>query len=100
MIEKNILRQLYDGKVYPSANVGVNSSELEKANELAEDAKVAFAKTLSDSDRKEFDELYELHRKSYAIYSYECFAHGFKLGVTLLYEALKDADSLTKHTMR
>ena len=98
MVKKNILQQLFDGKVYPSANIGVGNPELHTANWLAEDAKVQFAKKLLDSDREEFNKIYELYSNASGIYSYESFAHGFKLGVTLLHEALSDADGLTKHS--
>ena len=98
MVEKNLLQQLFDGKVFPSANIGVGNPELHTATRLAEDAKVKFAKKLPDIDREEFNQIYDLHDKASGIYSYESFAHGFKLGVTLLHEALSDADGLTKHS--
>ena len=98
MAEKNILQQLFDGKVIPSMNIGVDNPELHKANRLAEDAKIRFAKNLPDSDHEGFNKVHELYDKAFRIYFYESFAHGFKLGVTLLHEALSDTDALTKHS--
>ena len=98
MIEKSVLQRLFEGKVHPSANIGVDNAELHNANKDAEEARVDFVKKLPESDRGDFDEIYELYDKAFRIYHYECFAHGFKLGVTLLHEALSDQNNLTKHS--
>ena len=94
----DLLQQLFDGKVHPSANIGIDNAELHNANKDAEEAKADFAKKVPGSNLEDFDKIYELYEKAFKIYYYECFAYGFRLGVTLLYEALKDADSLTKHS--
>jgi len=97
MSEKNILQQLYDGNIVLSADIGVNNPELQTANTLAEDAQIRFAKNLVDSDREEFNKVYDLYDRASQIYYYECFAYGFRLGVTLLHEALSGVDVLSKH---
>jgi len=100
MTEKDILKQLFNGRVYPSENIGVNNSALHKANAIAEDAKVNFSKKITECDRAEFNEIFDLYYNAFRIYHYECFSHGFKLGVTLMHEALRDSDTLTRHSSR
>lgn len=86
-MSKNILQQLFDGEVYPAEDI-IGNRKLSKR--LAEE-KAAFIKSLSEHDREMFQKVDDLNDESANIYGYECFAHGFKLGATLLFEALRDS---------
>ncbi|MCL2235446.1 MAG: hypothetical protein FWB98_03265 [Defluviitaleaceae bacterium] len=39
---ENILKQLYEGKIYPNENVGLDNPELQKLNAVVAEAKEQF----------------------------------------------------------
>ena len=85
---RNIVEQLFFGDICPSEHIGNDSPEYQKAQSLLADAKARFSQCLSEADRDEFQKLEELQNKAAGIYSYECFAHGFKLAASLLVEVV------------
>ena len=92
MMNKNILKQLYDGEIYPAENIIGNANpELQKINERLAEEKAAFIKSLSEADRAKFQSVDDLNDESAALYGYECFAHGFKLAVSLMTESMSGA---------
>ena len=95
MMNKSILQQLYDGEIYPAENIIGNANpELQKINDRLAGEKAAFIKSLSEADRANFQKVNDLNDESAALYGYECFAHGFKLAVSLLTESLNGADGI------
>jgi hypothetical protein len=93
-MENRILQQLYEGKIYPAENIGSDNPELQKIHGVLADEKAKFMKSLSDSQRENFQRLEDLQDESATIYAYESFVHGSKLGVTLLVEGLSDSENL------
>ena len=91
-MEKPILKRLYDGEIYPSENICVDTPEYHKINNKLADEKERFEKTLTDSNRSLFTSIEDLHYEITELYSYEGFAHGFKLAVSLMFEALNDTE--------
>ena len=92
MMNKNILKQLYDGEIYPAENIIGNANpELQKINERLAEEKAAFIKSLSEADRAKFQSVDDLNDESAALYGYECFAYGFKLAVSLMTESMSGA---------
>ena len=87
-VNKNILQQLFFGEVYPSENIGSDNPELQKMQSTLTDEKSKFAESLPDNYHEGFQSLSELQNNCAGIYSYECFAYGFKLATTLLLESL------------
>jgi hypothetical protein len=87
-MDKSIIRQLFFGEVYPSENVGSDCPELQKIHLVIAEEKGKFLQNLSEADREHFNRLEDLQNESAGIYSYECFAHGFKLANMLLVESL------------
>ena len=94
MMNKSILQQLYDGEIYPAENIGNANPELQKIHDRLAGEKAAFIKSLSEADRANFQKVNDLNDESAALYGYECFAHGFKLAVSLLTESLNGADGI------
>ena len=92
----NILQQLFDGKIYPSENIGIDNPQIQKANGIVADEKERFISGLSESSREDFNRLDDLQGESAALYAYESFVHGYKLGITLLIEALSDSKGLAR----
>ena len=93
---KNILQQLFDGELYPSENLCVNTPEYKRINEALGKEKEQFEATLSEGNCKHFEKLEGLYLELASLFSYEGFASGYRLGIMLLFEALKDPDSSTK----
>jgi len=85
---KSILQQLYDGEIYPSENIRVDTLEYHKLKSSLTDKKERFIKTLSDNNRDLFKSIEELYDELPEIYCYTGFEYGFKLAVSLMSEAL------------
>ena len=86
-MDNNILRQLYEGKIYPNESIGIDNPELQEMSAVVGAEKEKFIKSLSDTDRENFLKLDDLLDESASLYGYENFAYGFKLAVSLLMEA-------------
>jgi len=97
VMDKSILRQLFFGEVYPSENVGGDCPELQKIHAILAEEKGKFLQNLSEADRENFNSLEDLQNESAGIYSYECFAHGFKLATMLMVESLGGAVNLGRN---
>ena len=87
-MNKTTLQQLFFGEIFPSENIGNDNPELQKMQSILADEKSKFADSLPDSHNEDFQNLSELQNKAEGIYSYECFAYGFKLATSLLLESL------------
>jgi len=94
---KSILQKLYDGEIYPSENICVDTPEYHKLNDKLADEKERFIKTLSDNNRDLFKIIEELYDELPEIYSYAGFAHGFKLAVSLMAESLNGTATLIQN---
>ena len=93
---KSILQKLYDGELYPSENIRVDTPEYHKIKTALAAEKERLLKTLSDDKRVTFGKIEELYDELYDTYSYAGFAHGFKLAVSLIFESQNDADKHNK----
>ena len=93
---KSILQKLYDGEVFPSENIRVDTLEYRKIKTALAAEKERLLKTLSDDNREIFDKIEELYSELFDTYSYAGFAHGFKLAVLLILESKNDTDKQTE----
>ena len=91
-MNKSILQQLFDGKIFPSEAINPNkpNSEAREIIHAISDGNEYFSKILSKRNRKRFDKLNEMQNVSAGIYGSECFAYGFRLGAALLIEVMHD----------
>ena len=89
---KSILQKLYDGEVFPSENIRVDTPKYHKTKAALTAEKERFIKTLSDDSRESFKKIEELYDELADPYTYAGFAHGFKLAVSLIFEQQDDAD--------
>ena len=95
-MSKNILQQLFDGELYPSESLCVNTPEYKRISKVLAKEKEQFEATLSESNCQHFEKLEGLYLELASLFSYEGFASGYRLGIMLLFEALKDPDGSTK----
>jgi len=91
---KSILERMFDGELNPSENIGLDNSELLEIYEQLAIEKPKLLDKLPDSVREDMEHVDELVDQAKYIYSKECFTYGFKLGITLLVDALSDKDNL------
>jgi hypothetical protein len=84
---KSILQKLYDGEIYPSENISVDTPEYHKIRKALANEKERFLKSLSDNNRENFKKIEDLYDELADTYSYAGFAHGFRLAVALIFES-------------
>ena len=65
MNKKNILQQLFDGELYPSENLCVNTPEYKRISGALGKEKEQFVETLSECNCEHFD-LYLHHKHGFA----------------------------------
>ena len=95
-MKKSILQNLYDGQIYPSETITEkNNHEYKRVSKVLAEIKGGFVENLSDEEREKFAKIEELHYELGGVYSYEGFAHGFRLGVKLLIEVMNGDDEIT-----
>lgn len=88
----DVLRELYNGEIYPAVEIDVESKEYRAAAQEYEDARKAFKEKLPEDLTSEFEKLkdYEDGYKS------ECditaFRKGFQLGMQLAVEGFDRPD--------
>jgi hypothetical protein len=90
-MEKSILQKLYDGEIYPSENIRERDNpEYRRIKAALAVEKERFLKTLSAESHEHFKKITELYDELAIPYSYEGFAHGFKLAISLIFNAQND----------
>lgn len=95
-MRKSLLQQLYDGEIYPAENINPKGLEYREVRRRISDEKEHFKKALSLDEGKRFQRLDELYDRASALYSFEHFAYGFKLGIALMAETLTETNVLNR----
>ena len=96
---KSILKKLFDGEVYPSENMVINTPEYRKTINALDNEKERLKQSLSTEDREIFDRVESLYDKLIAIYNYEDFAYGFRLAVALIFDTQGRSESLFRENI-
>ena len=96
MSKKNILQQLFDGELCPAEKICVGKSEYYKLNDALNDEKDRLLKLIPGNNNDTFDKMDDLHNSLCNMFSYEGFASGYRVGIMLLFEALKGEDNSTQ----
>lgn len=87
-----ILEQLYNGEIYPSENIVPTNPEYRPLTRKISDEREALQTKLNAEDSERLEALGEMYIETSAMYGYENFLCGFKLGALLMLEILKDED--------
>ena len=95
---KSILQQLFDGEIFPSENINSNNPEYNEATKILAVEKEFFLNKLSGDNLEHFHRLADIYCQIESIYSYECFAHGFRLAVALIVDSIGGNDSIGNQT--
>jgi len=85
---KTLLQQLYDGELYPAENIKPKDPEYSKTHHRIADEREYFMGILAANDKERLVNLDEMYFHSAALYAYENFTYGFRLGVSLMAETL------------
>ena len=81
---KTILRQIFEGELYPAENLsGGESRELSKAITAEREY---ISGLLTEDDKTRLEKMEALHHELSTDFGGECFACGFRLGAMLLIE--------------
>ncbi|MDR2581755.1 MAG: hypothetical protein LBC85_12295 [Fibromonadaceae bacterium] len=88
-MSKSKLHQLFDGEIFPSENINPSDPKYAEVKKALDEEINYFIGTLSDGDAERFQKINDLYYKAAAMYDYECFAHGFRLAVTLMVESMR-----------
>ena len=91
---KPILQQLFDGEIYPSENINPSDPKYNEAKMALAKETDYLLKTLSGDNLNRFQKISDLYYETASIYNYECFAHGFRLAITLMFESLNVKDNI------
>ena len=87
-MEKSILQQLFEGEICPSEQIKLIAPQHLEMSKKLYDMKDKFVKSLSRSDQKIYEDIEDLECEIQAVYHYEHFSKGYKIGVALMLETL------------
>jgi len=90
---KSILQQLWDGEIFPSENINSSNPEYNEATKILAEEKESFLRKLSGDTLEHYHKIADIYCQTESIYSYECFAHGFRLAVALMVDSIGGNDS-------
>ena len=93
---KSILQQLWDGEIFPSENINSNDPKYNEAKRILAEEKESFLNKLSGDTLEHFQRIAEIYYQTETIYSYECFAHGFRLAVALMVDSIGSNNDSSK----
>ena len=97
MNKKNILKQLFEGELNPTEKICVGKSEYYKLNDALNDEKARLLKLIPGNNSDTFDKIDDLHNRLCNMFSYEGFASGYRVGIMLLFEALKNEEKTNRN---
>lgn len=84
----SILKDLYDGKIYPLDAIIPQDKEYQKTNEMIGEMRDYFEEKISSKDKEKFEQWTNLMRDSAYMEAYANFAYGFRLGMALWLDVL------------
>lgn len=84
-----ILEQLYNGEIYPSENIVPTNPEYRPLTRKISDEREALQTKFNAEDNERLESLGEMYIETSAMYGYENFLCGFKMGALLMLEILK-----------
>lgn len=88
--DKSLLRQLYDGDIFPAEQSVPQVPEYRELSHKLADEKSHFREPLSNGEQERFDEMWNISSELGKLQSHEDFAQGFRLGARLMIETLTD----------
>lgn len=83
-----ILKDLYNGKIYPLEAIDPVDEEYRKTCERIGELRYYFEKKLPAEDKEKFEEWNQLLHNFAYMEDYANFAYGFRLGLVLMLEVL------------
>lgn len=81
-----ILKDLYNGEIYPLEDIDPKDKEYKNTCERIEKLRVYFEKKMPSGDREKFKEWNQLQHDFVYMEDFENFSYGFRLGIALGFE--------------
>ncbi len=94
-MSKSILKQLYDGEIYPAENILPKCEEYGKTEQEISGIMEQLKNKLSE-DQSLLERLGFLENEMSTIYSFESFSYGFQLAMMLMIETFHPDNELAK----
>lgn len=88
----SILKDLYDGKLYPYAAISPSGPEYQQVEAKLENLYTSLIGKMPPETLDAFKEWEHLSQLSSKMQTYENFSYGFRLGVKLMHEAFSDGE--------
>lgn len=83
---KSILKQIFNGELYPSEQIVFTDPKYPEASQKRSDMKESFIDSLSKEAQQTYENIEVLTAEIEDMYNYECFAEGFRIGAALAME--------------
>ncbi|MCL2071911.1 MAG: hypothetical protein FWH07_06745 [Oscillospiraceae bacterium] len=84
-MSRKILKQIFDNN---TERLEISDSQFHEDSNKLDGAKEKFVQSLSESEKKLYDDICDLEGRVNAVSEFEHFAEGFRLGVALVADIL------------
>ena len=84
----SILKDWYDGHIYPSEEINPNSPEYCALEEKIQQEQDYFSKQFSTAEKERFEQFTTLIYEQSDLFAFASFAYALKLGLLLMYELM------------
>ncbi len=93
---KNILEELYNGRIYPAELITSKQLGYSPLNERLSVSMKGWKQKLSEEDYKQLGTLLDLKDEMSSLEVFEAINHGFKLGALIMFEVMGNIGELTR----
>lgn len=93
---KTILKELYEGNIYPDELIVSKDPEYRPLNKRISDVLAMWKKKLSEDDYNQLKTLLDLRSESSSMEASESFMYGFRLGALIMIEVLTGKEELIR----
>ncbi len=95
----SILKDFFDGKLYPHEEINTYDPALKQINEKIETEREVWLKNvLTGEEFKRFEDLQECYDEAYDYWEEKGFMYGFKLGMLMMHEIMEGKKDMLKDT--
>lgn len=91
---KTILKELYEGNIYPDEVIVSKDSEYQALNEKISDMLEIWKKKLSEDDFNQLEDLLDLRSELSSMEASESFIYGFRLSALIMIEVFAGRELL------
>lgn len=94
---KNILEELYNGKIYPAELIISKDTQYRTLNQKFSDKMESWKNKLTEDDYMQLEALLDLRNETSEMESMASYMYGFKLGALIMVEVLTGMGELARN---